>query len=85
MFTNNLVIFSFRYLAKMLVGDLLQQRCFGAFHMVIQEPERQSSYLVLVGVKLRESRLDRVDLKTEFIKKISVHSLVLCLDPFVKD
>ena len=34
------------------------------FHMVIQEPERQSLYLALVGVMLGWSRLDRVDLKT---------------------
>ena len=34
-----------------------------------------SSHLALVGVKLGESRLDRVGLKTEFIKKASV-----CLD-----
>ena len=31
--------------------------------MVIQEPERQSSYLALVGVELGESRLDRVGLE----------------------
>ena len=30
---------------------------------MIQEPERQSSYLALVGVKLGRSRLDRVDLE----------------------
>ena len=53
--------------------------------MVIQEPERQSSYLALVGVKLGGSCLDRVGLKTEFVKKTSVHSLVYVLDPFVKD
>jgi len=76
MFTNNLVILSFRYLTKILVGDQLQQRCFGAFHMVIQEPERQSLYLALVGVKLGGSRLDRVDLETALYKKTSVHSLV---------
>ena len=52
--------------------------------MVIQEPERQSSYLAIVGVKLRESRLDRVDLKTEFVKKTSVHRLVFVLDPLLK-
>ena len=55
------------------------------FHMVIQEPERQSSYLALVGVKLGGSRLDRVDLETELYKKTSVHCLVYSLDPFVKD
>jgi len=41
--------------------------------MVIQEPERQSSYLALVGVKLGGSRLDRVGLKTEFVKKALVY------------
>ena len=53
--------------------------------MVIQEPERQSLSLALVGVKLGGSRLDRVDLKTEFIKKTLVQCLVYSLDPFVKD
>ena len=53
--------------------------------MVIQEPERQSSYLALVGVKLDGSRLDRVDLETELYKKTSVQCLVYSLDPFVKD
>ena len=53
--------------------------------MVIQEPERQRSYIALVGVKLGGSRvLDRVALKTEFVKKISVPSLDFILDPFVK-
>ena len=49
--------------------------------MVIQELERQSSYLALVGVKLGESRLDRVDLKTEFVKKASVYFRIVSLDP----
>ena len=40
--------------------------------MVIQESERQSSYLTLVGVKLGGSRLDQVDLEMEFYKKTSV-------------
>ena len=35
------MIFSFRYLIKILVGDWFQQRCFGVLHMVIQELERQ--------------------------------------------
>ena len=53
--------------------------------MVIQDPEHQSSYLALVGVKLGGSRLNRVDLETTLYKKTSVHSLVYVLDPFVKD
>ena len=52
--------------------------------MVIQEPERQSLYLALVGVKLGGSRLDRVDLETALYKK-TVQCLVYSLDPFVKD
>ena len=52
--------------------------------MVIQEPERQSSYLALVGVKLGGSRLDQVDLKTELYKKTSVLCLVYVLDPLLK-
>ena len=53
--------------------------------MVIQEPERQSSYLALVGVKLGGSRLDRVNLETVLYKKTSVPYLLYVLDPFVKD
>ena len=49
--------------------------------MVIQELERQSSYLALVGVKLGGSRLDRVDLETAFYKKASVCFSIVCLDP----
>ena len=41
MFTNNLVMFSFRSLTEILVGDQLQQRSFEAFHVVIPEPEHQ--------------------------------------------
>ena len=52
--------------------------------MMIQEPERQSSYLALVGVKLGGSRLDRVDLETALYKKTSVHYLVYSLDPLLK-
>ena len=52
--------------------------------MVIQEPERQSSYLALVGVKLGGSRLDRVDLETELYKKTSVLYLFYNLDPLLK-
>ena len=50
-------MFSFRYLTKILVGDwLASTKVFWSFHMVIQEPERQSSYLALVRVKLGGSR-----------------------------
>ena len=52
--------------------------------MVIQEPERQSSYLALVGVKLGGSRLDLVDLEMALYKKTSVHCLVYVLDPVLK-
>ena len=44
--------------------------------MVIQEPERQSSYLALVEAMLGGSRLDRVDLEMELYKKTSVLCLV---------
>ena len=43
-----------------------------------------SSYLALVGVKLGESRLDRVDLETTLYKKTSVYCLVYSLDPLLK-
>ena len=42
------------------------------------------SYLALVGVKLGGSRLDRVSLKMEFVKKTSVLCLVYSLDPLLK-
>ena len=84
MFTNNLVMFSFRYLTKILVGDQLQQRCFGAFHGD-SRARASKSYLALVGVKLGGSRLDRVDLKTEFVKKTSVHSLDYVFRSICKD
>ena len=58
---------------------------FLSFHMVIQEPERQSSYLALVGVKFGGSRLDRVDLETVLYKKTSVQCFsIVCLDPLLK-
>ena len=53
--------------------------------MVIQEPERQRSYIALIGVKLVDHGvLDRVGLETALYKKTSVPSLVCVLDPFVK-
>ena len=51
---------------------------------MIQEPERQNSYLALVGVKLGGSRLDRVDLETALYNNTSVHCLVYSLDPLLK-
>ena len=52
--------------------------------MVIQEPERQSSYLALVGVKFGGSRLNRVDLETALYKKTSVSFRIVVLDPLLK-
>jgi len=52
--------------------------------MVIQELERQSSYLALVEVKLGESRLDGVGLKTEFAKKASVCLVKMLFRSYVK-
>ena len=63
---------------------LASTKIFWSFHMVIQEPERQSSYLALIGVKLGESRLDRVDLEAELYKKTSVLCLVFSLNPLLK-
>ena len=51
--------------------------------MVIPEPEHQDHLYHSLESSSVDHGLDRVDLKTEFVKKISVHSLVLCLDPFV--
>ena len=59
-------------------------KVFWSFHMVINEPERQSSYLALVGIKLDGSRLDQVDLETDLYKKTSVQCLVYSLDPLLK-
>ena len=69
MFTNNLVMFSFRFLIKILVGDQLQQRCFGASHLVIQEPEYQDHIQHSLESNSVDHGLDRVNLKTEFVKK----------------
>ena len=85
MFTNNLVMFSFRSLTKILVGDQLQQRSFKAFHMVIPEPEHKDHIQhSLESSSVDHGVLDRVNLKTEFVKKTSVPSLEFVLDPFVK-
>ena len=84
MFTNNLVMFSFRYLTKILVGDQLQQGVLELF-MVIQEPERKFIPQHSCGVKLGGSRLNRVDLDTELYKKTSVQCLVQCFRSIVKD
>ena len=43
-----------------------------------------SSHLDSFGVKLGGSRLDRVDLETEFYKKTSVCFSIVCLDLIVK-
>ena len=57
MFTNNLVMFSFRSLTKILVGVASTRGVFEAF------PNRDM---------LNKRVLDRVGLKTEFYKKTSV-------------
>ena len=77
-------MFSFRYLTKILVGDQLQQRCFGSFHMVIQEPERQRSYIALVGVMLGGSRFGSSRLKDGVHQEDLGTQFSLFLDPFVK-
>ena len=41
MFTNNLVMFSFRSLVKILVGDCFNKMVLKPFHMVIPEPEHK--------------------------------------------
>ena len=68
MFTNNLVMFSFRYLTKILVGDSFNKGILELSHGD-SRARASSSYLAF---KLGGSRLDRVDLKTEFVKKASV-------------
>ena len=52
--------------------------------MVIQEPERQSLYLALVGVKLGGSRFGSSRLEDGVRQKDLVFSLVCVLDPCVK-
>ena len=84
MFTNNLVMFSFRSLIKILVGDQLQQRWFGSFHMVIPEPEHQDHIQHSLESSSVEGVLDRVGLETALYKKTSVPSLVCVLDLCVK-
>ena len=53
--------------------------------MVIQEPERQSSYLALVWSQARWITFGSSRLETALYKKTSVQCLVYSLDPFVKD
>ena len=52
--------------------------------MVIPEPEHQDHIEHSLESSSVDHGLDRVDLKTKFIKKTSVPSLVFVLDPFVK-
>ena len=52
--------------------------------MVIQEPERQSSYLALVGVKLGGSRLDR-GLEDGALREDFGTLFSLCFRSIVKD
>ena len=80
-FTNNLVIFNFRYLIKILVGDQLQQKCFGDFHMVIQELARQRSHIALGWSQAREITFGSSRLGD---KKTSVLCLVQYVQIIVK-
>ena len=84
MFTNNLGVFSFRPFTKILVGDQLQQRSFEAFYLVIPEPEHQDHIQHSLESSSVDHSLDRVGLKMEFVKKISLPSLDCVLDPCVK-
>ena len=52
--------------------------------MVIQEPERQRSYIALVGLKLGGSRFGLSRLEDGVRQEDLVHSLVCVLDPCVK-
>ena len=52
--------------------------------MVIQEPERQSHILHSLESSSVDHGLDQVGLKTEFVKKTLVLSLVYVLDPLLK-
>ena len=52
--------------------------------MVIQEPERQRSYIALVGVKLGGLRFGSSWLEDGVRQEELVHSLVYVLDPCVK-
>ena len=55
MFTNNLVMFSFRSLNKILVGDSFNKKVWKLSHGD-SRARASRSYIALVGVKLDESR-----------------------------
>ena len=79
MFTNYLVMFSFRSVIKILVGDCFNKMVWKLSHGD-SEPEHQDHSLH----SLVDHGLDRVDLKIEDHQEdLGIHSLV-CLDPFVK-
>ena len=65
------MIFSFRYLFKILVGISFNKGVL-ELSRVDSRARASRSHLVLVGVKLGGSCLDRVDLEKEFYKKSSV-------------
>ena len=77
------MIFSFKYLIKILVGDCFNKGVLELSHGD-SRARASSPYLALVGVKLGESRLDQVNLETEFYKNASVCLVKILFRSIVK-
>ena len=85
MFTNTLVMFSFRSLIKILVGDCFNQMVW-KLSLGNSRARASRSYIALVEVKLGGSCFeDRVDLKTEFLKKTFDTIVQFVFRSFCKD
>ena len=83
MCTNNLVIFSFRSLAKILVGVSFNKMVWKLSHGD-SRARASTTYIALLESSSVNHGLGRVGLEIALYKKTSVPSLVLCLDPIVK-
>ena len=68
MFTNYLVMFSYRSFIKILVGDCFNKMVWKLSHGD-SRARASRSYIALVGVKLGGSQFGSSRLKTEFVKK----------------
>ena len=60
-------------------------RWFGSFHMVIQEPERQRSYIALVGVKLGGSRCFGSSRLEDGVSQEDIGTSLVCFRSICKD
>ena len=84
MFTNYLVMFSFRSFIKILVGDYFNKMVQKLSHGD-SRARASRSYLALVEVQLVDHRFGSSRLEDgRSSKRLRYPCLVLCLDPFVK-